>query len=434
MTEAHIARSSSKTFVRAPARAAVAVAAGAALCAAALLAGTAAAEGLKKYDSQSKDFWSKPPADWFLGDETQAQKGLTPVAGPATGLSAGEIEANLKKVKLPKGFSISLYAAGVNSARQMAWGEKGTLFVGAFGVGNVYAIVDQGGKKEVKVILKGLKMPTGLAYRDGTLYVADIDKILAYEKAEDNLDKMPEAKVVYDDMPPYVPHGWKYLAFDKEGWLYVPFGVPCNICVPPAATGQIRRIDPKSGMAEVVALGQRNSVGGDVDPRTGYYWFSENARDWLSDEGPSDKLNVITKRGQHFGYPYCHQGDMPDPKLAMGHKCSEFTPPVLKLGAHMAPLGMKFYTGNQFPAQYKNNIFLAEHGSWNRHKFQGARIMRIIVDPNGRSAKEEVFASGWLEGDKNYLGRPADILVGRDGSLFVADDWAGAIYQISYKK
>lgn len=429
MTEAFIARSRSTKFAR------QAVAAGAVLLAAALLAGTASAQELKKYDSQKKEFWNNPPPDWFLGDETQAQKGQAPVQGPATGLPEAEILANLKKIKLPPGFSISLYAAGVNSARQMAWGEKGTLFVGAFGVGNVYAIVEKDGKKEVKTIIKGLRMPTGLAYRDGTLYVADINKILAYEKAEENLDKMPEGKVVYDDLPPYVPHGWKYLVFDKEGWLYVPVGVPCNICIPPTSTAQIRRVDPKTGAAEIVALGQRNSVGGDIDPRTGYYWFSENARDWLGNDGPSDKLNVITKPGmQHFGYPHCHQGDMPDPKLAMGRKCSEFTPPVLKLGAHVAPLGMKFYTGNQFPAQYKNNIFLAEHGSWNRAKFQGARIKRIIVDPQGKTAKEEVFASGWLAEGNKYLGRPADILVGRDGSLFVADDWAGAIYQISYKK
>ena len=428
MTEAFIARSRSTSFVR------HAVAAGAAVFAAALFAGTVTAQELKKYDSQSKDFWTKPPPDWFLGDETKEQKGQAPVQGPATGLPLAEIEENLKKIKLPPGFQISVYAAGVNSARQMAWGDKGTLFVGAFGVGNVYAIVDQGGKKEVKVAIKGLRMPTGIAYREGTLYVADIDKILAYEKAEDMLDKMPEAKVVYDDLPPYVPHGWKYLVFDKSGWLYVPIGVPCNICMPPTSTGQIRRIDPKTGMAEIVAIGQRNSVGGDIDPRTGNYWFSENARDWMGDDKPSDKLNIVTRFGQHFGYPYCHQGDTPDPKYAMGRKCSEFTPPVLKLGYHVAPLGMKFYTGDQFPAQYKNNIFLAEHGSWNRAKFQGARIMRIIVDPNGKNAKEEVFASGWLQGDKTYLGRPADILVGRDGSLFVADDWAGAIYQITYKK
>ena len=178
----------------------------------------------------------------------------------------------------------------------------------------------------------------------------------------------------------------------------------------------------------------RNSVGGDVDPRTGDYWFSENARDWLADNVPSDKLNHISKIGEHFGYPYCHQGNIPDPKYAMGHKCSEFTPPVVKLGAHVAPLGMKFYTGKMFPAEYRNNIFLAEHGSWNRHQYQGARIMRITVDPKGKQAKQEVFASGWIEGKQGYKGRPADIIVAKDGALLVADDWAGAIYRISYGK
>jgi len=411
-----------------------ALTAGAALAAVTLLAAPAQAQQLKHYESQSEQFWKNPPPDWFLGDETQAQKGLAPVQGPATGLSADEIAANLKKIKLPPGFRISIYAAGVNSAREMAWGDKGTLFVGAFGVGNVYAITGQGGQKQVKVVVKGLKMPTGIAFRDGTLYVADINKIMAYEHAEDSLDAMPQPKVVYDDLPPYLPHGWKYLAFDKQGWLYIAVGVPCNICMPPTSTGQIRRVDPKTGMAELVALGQRNSVGGDVDPRTGYYWFSENARDWLGDNSPSDKLNVITRLGEHFGYPFCHEGDIPDPKYAMGHKCSEFVPPVLKLGDHVAPLGMKFYTGSQFPAEYKDNIFLAEHGSWNRHKFQGARIMRIIVDPAGKHAKQEVFASGWLQGDQKYTGRPADVLLAKDGSLLVADDWAGAIYQISYHK
>ena len=407
---------------------------GGALVVGALIAAPVLAQQLKHYDSQNKDFWTKPPDDWFLGDETEQQKGLTPLNGPATGLSAEEIEANLKKVKLPQGFQIELYAAGVNSARQMAWGDKGTLFVGAFGVGNVYAIRDEGGKKEVKTVIKGLKMPTGIAFHGGTLYVADIDKIIAYENAESSLDKMPQGKVVYDDMPPYAAHGWKYLAVDKEGWLYVPFGVPCNICMPPTSTGQIRRVDPKTGMAELVAVGVRNSVGGDVDPRTGQYWFTENARDWMSDDLPSDKLNHVSRLGIHFGYPYCHQGDTPDPKYAMGHPCSEFTPPVVKLGAHVAPLGMKFYTGSQFPDEYRNNIFIAEHGSWNRHKFQGARIERIVVDADGKQAKDEVFASGWIEGDKTYLGRPDDIIVAADGALLVSDDWAGAIYRISYKK
>jgi glucose/arabinose dehydrogenase len=403
-------------------------------CAAALAVTAAQAQALKKYDSTTRDFWEKPPADWFLGDETEAQKGLAPPAGPALPTSMEDLEKNLQAIKLPKGFKISVYAQGVPSARQMAWGDKGTLFVGSFGAGSVYAITDEGGKKEVRTILKDLKMPTGLAFRDGALYVVDIDRILKYENAEANLDKMPEAKVVYDDMPKYVAHGWKYLTFDKQGWLYVPFGPPCNICLAPAALTQVRRVNPDTGEAEVMALGVRNSVGGDIDPRTGDYWFTENARDWVSDDMPSDKLNRIARQGAHYGYPYCHQGDMLDPKYGKGHQCSEFTPPVAKLGAHVAPLGMKFYTGAQFPKEYKNNIFIAEHGSWNRHKYQGGRIMRVVADANGKKVKQQVFASGWIDGDQSYTGRPADVLLAPDGSLLVADDWAGAIYRISYGK
>ncbi len=410
-------------------RAAIAVA-----CAALFVASAAHAQALKSYDSTKKDFWEHPPADWFLGDENEAQKGLAPPAGPALPTPMADLETSLKSIKLPNGFKISVYASGVNSARQMAWGDKGTLFVGSFGAGTVYAITDNGGKKEVKPILTGLKMPTGIAFRDGALYVADIDKILKYENAEANLDKMPAAKVVYDDMPSYAAHGWKYLTFDKAGWLYVPFGPPCNECLPPTSLAQVRRVNPNTGQAELVAIGVRNSVGGDIDPRSGDYWFTENARDWISDDLPSDKLNHIEKIGAHYGYPYCHQGDLPDPKFAMGHKCSEFTPPTLKLGAHVAPLGMKFYTGKQFPAEYSDNIFIAEHGSWNRHKYQGGRIMRVVTDPKGKHIKQEVFASGWINGDQGYSGRPADILLAPDGSMLIADDWAGAIYQISYAK
>jgi glucose/arabinose dehydrogenase len=393
-----------------------------------------AQEKLKSYKSDTKDFWANPPDDWFLGDETEAQKGQAPPAGPPTGSSDAELAAMMKKIKLPPGFKIEVYASGVLAARQMAWGANGTLFVGSIGLGNVYAITDKGGKKDVKTIIKGLKMPTDVAVQGDSLYVVDINKLMKYENAEANLDKMPEAKVVYDDMPSYLAHGWKYLAADKDGWFYIPLGPPFNIGIPPTSVSQIRRVDPKTGNAEVYALGVRNSVGGDVDPRTGKYWFTENARDWVSNDLPSDKLNMISKLGEHFGYPYCHQGDLPDPKFAMGHTCSEFTPPVVNLGAHVAPLGMKFYTGDMFPAEYKNNILIAEHGSWNRNKYQGALIKRVTVDPDGKNPKQEVFASGWIEGDTGYLGRPADVIQAKDGSILIADDWAGAIYRISYAK
>jgi glucose/arabinose dehydrogenase len=395
---------------------------------------SASAADLKSYDASKPSFWAHPPPDWFLGDETEGQKGLAPPSGPATPTPADELQADLKKIKLPPGFKIEVWASGIPEARQMAWGSNGTLFVGSFGATNVYAVTDTDGKREVKTILKGLNMPTGVAFRDGSLYVIAINKLLRYDNAEANLDHLGDGVVVYDDMPPYVAHGWKYLVSDKNGWFYIPFGPPFNIGLPPTSVSQIRHVDPKTGLAEIVGLGVRSSVGGDIDPRTGDYWFTENARDWLSDDTPSDKLNHITRLGEHFGYPYCHEGDIPDPKFAMGHKCSEFTPPVVKLGAHVAPLGMKFYTGTMFPAEYKDNIFIAEHGSWNRHTYQGGRIERVIVDPSGKNAKQEVFASGWITGQRDYFGRPDDIIQAPDGSLLVSDDWAGAIYRISYGK
>ena len=226
-------------------------------------------KALKKYESGTKEFWTNPPADWFLGDETEAQKGQAPPSGPPTGASDAELAAMMKKIKLPAGFKIEVYASDVLEARQMAWGDKGTLFVGSFGLGNVYAIKDNGGKKEVKTVLKGLNMPTGLAFLDGALYVIAIDKLIKYENAEANLDNLGAGKVVYDDMPSYVAHGWKYIAVDKDGWFYLPFGPPFNIGIPPTSVSQIRRVDPKTGNAEIWALGVRNSVGGDVDPRTG---------------------------------------------------------------------------------------------------------------------------------------------------------------------
>jgi glucose/arabinose dehydrogenase len=403
-----------------------------------LFASGARTQELKHYDSNNKNFWLHPPGDWFMGDETKELKGTNylKTMPPPTGFSKDQIEAKLKDIKLPPGFKIELWASGVTDARQMAWGDKGTLFVGSLfaGGGTIHAIVDQGGQRTVKTIIKGLQLPSGIAFRNGALYVAAVDKIYKYDNAEANLDHMPQPTIVYDDMPPYVPHGWKYLTFDKNGWLYVDFGPPCNICLPPTSTAQLRHINPADGTAEIVGLGIRMSVGGDIDPRTGDYWFTENARDWLGEDIPSDKLNRLARIGEDFGYPYCHQGDIPDPKFAMGHKCSEFAPPIVKLGPHVAPLGMKFYTGNQFPASYKNSIIIAEHGSWNRLKYDGGNLTQVTVDPDGKHAKQVVFASGWIGPDNQYRGRPNDVLVAKDGSLMVADDFNGAIYRISYSQ
>jgi len=225
----------------------------------------------------------QPPPAWQQGrPPDMANSPLAPVAAPPTPTPAAQIQVN--KIKLPPGFKISVWADGILNARQMAWGDKGTLFVGTFDLGSVYAITEKDGKREVKTVIKGLKMPTGLAFKDGALYVIDIDKLKKWENAEDNLDKLGEGKVVYDDMPSYVAHGWKYITVDKDGWFYLPFGPPFNIGIPPTSVSQVRRVDPKTGNAEIWALGVRNSVGGDVDPRSGRYWFTENARDWVSDK------------------------------------------------------------------------------------------------------------------------------------------------------
>jgi glucose/arabinose dehydrogenase len=394
---------------------------------------TVQAQDLKKYDSSTKDFWLKPPPDWFLGDENKEQKGQAPNPGQPTPTPRAELDKILATIKLPPGFKIAVWASGVPQARQMAWGDKGTLFVGTFDKGTVHAVTGPDGQKVTKPFVTGLRMPTGVAFQDGALYVVDIDKLYRYDNPEANLEKAPEGKVVYDDFPPYVPHGWKYLVPDGKGWFYIPVGVPCNICLPPASTGHYRRVDPKTGAAEIVALGVRNSVGGAVDPRSGQLWFTDNGRDWISDDLPSDELNRVSKIGEHFGYPYCHQGDLADPKYGSERKCSDFTPPVYKQGPHIAGLGMKFYTGDQFPAEYKNGIFIAQHGSWNRAKKLGYRVLFLSVDPDGKNPKEQVFAGTWLD-DQKILGRPADVLQAPDGSLLVADDQTGAIYRISYQK
>ena len=394
---------------------------------------TVQAQDLKKYDSSTKDFWLKPPPDWFLGDENKEQKGQAPNPGQPTPTPRAELDKILAGIKLPPGFKIAVWADSVPQARQMAWGDKGTLFVGTFDKGTVHSVSGPDGQKVVKPFITGLRMPTGVAFQDGALYVVDIDKLYRYDNPEANLEKAPEGKVVYDDFPPYVPHGWKYLVPDGKGWFYIPVGVPCNICLPPASTGHYRRVDPKTGAAEIVALGVRNSVGGAVDPRTGQLWFTDNGRDWITDDLPNDEVNRVSKIGEHFGYPYCHQGDLADPKYGGERKCSEFTPPVHKQGPHIAGLGMKFYTGDMFPAEYKNGIFIAQHGSWNRAKKLGYRVLFLSVDPDGKNPKEQVFAGTWLD-DQKILGRPADVLQAPDGSLLVADDQTGAIYRISYQK
>jgi len=337
----------------------------------------------------------------------------------------------IERIKLPSGFEISVLADDVPDARSLAAGKDKVLFVGTR-ASSVYAVRYHGGKT-VRVIrlASGLKSPNGVALRDGALYVAEVNRILRFDNIEARLDSPPLPVVVTDRFPRETHHGWKFIRFGPDGRLYVPVGAPCNICEPDDRHGLISRIRPDGSGYEVFARGVRNSVGFDWDPRTKELWFTDNGRDMLGNDLPSDELNHAPRAGMHFGYPYCHQGDAADPEFGGRRACSEFAPPAVKLGPHVASLGMRFYTGAQFPAEYRNSIFVAEHGSWNRSKRIGYRIARVVVE-NGRVLKHEIFAEGWLQGESVW-GRPVDLEVLPDGSLAVSDDYAGAIYRIAYR-
>jgi len=339
----------------------------------------------------------------------------------------------LDRIKLPPGFEIAVWAADVPNARQMALSPGGTLFVGSRDEGAVYAVTSRGDRGEkVRVIARGLDMPSGVAFRDGALYVGEVHRVLRYDGIEARLDNPPEPAVVSDKLPRDRHHGWKFIAFGPDGKLYVPVGAPCNICEPPGPLyAAITRMPPDGGGLEVFARGIRNSVGFDWHPETRELWFTDNGRDWLGDDRPPDELNRAPRAGLHFGFPYCHGGSIPDPEFGSGHECTEFTPPAMRLGPHVAALGMRFYTGTMFPPEYRNQIFIAEHGSWNRSTPIGYRVSLVRVE-GSRAVKYEVFAEGWLENGRAW-GRPADVLVMPDGALLVADDRAGAIYRISYK-
>jgi glucose/arabinose dehydrogenase len=341
----------------------------------------------------------------------------------------------LDRIKLPPGFEITIFAEGIQEARSMALGDKDTLFVGTRTAGNVYAIRHDGRKAtQVMTIAAGLNMPNGVAVKDGALYVAEVNRVLRYDAIEANLPKPPAPQVLYDKYPRERHHGWKFIRFGPDGWLYVPVGAPCNICDREPPYASITRLKPDGSSMEVVARGVRNSVGFDWDPRTKEMWFTDNGRDMMGDEVPPDELNHAPKAGMHFGYPYCHGGDVADPEFGSKHKCSEFTAPAQKFGAHVASLGMRFYTGSMFPAEYRNRIFIAEHGSWNRSRKSGYRVMQAKVE-GGKVVEYGVFAEGFLDkASDSAWGRPVDVQVMPDGALLVSDDQANAIYRIAYRK
>ncbi len=342
----------------------------------------------------------------------------------------------LDAIRLPPGFTIEV-AARVPNARAMTLSANGTLFVGSTSAGQVHAVSFPApgtkGDAVVRLVASGLAQPAGVAFRDGALYVSAIDRILRFDGIEGRLDEPRKPVVVTDKLPGDRHHGLKYIAFGPDGKLYVNVGAPCNICEPDRDRyAVILRMNADGSGLEVYAKGERNSVGFDWDPRTKELWFTTNGRDWLGDDSPPDTLNHAPKPGLDFGFPYCHAGTIPDPEFGKKRACSEFVQPAQRLGPHVASLGMRFYTGKQFPAAYRDQIFIAEHGSWNRTHKIGYRITLVKLDERGTAVSYEPFATGWLSGEEAW-GRPADVLVAPDGSLLVSDDSAGAIYRIRYR-
>ncbi len=339
----------------------------------------------------------------------------------------------LEKIVLPPGFSIAIYADGLPKARSLARAPGGTLFVGTRSLDRVYAVRDLDGDQradEVRVLLDGLIAPNGVAVRNGALYVAEIGRVQRYPDIEARLDDPPAPELISDALPKDGHHGWKFIAFGPDGLLYIPVGAPCNVCDPKLPYAAILRMAPDGSDLKTYVRGVRNSVGFDWHPGTGELWFTDNGADRFGDDVPPDELNRVTELGQHFGFPHCHGGDFLDPTFGGEGACEALRPPAARLGPHVAALGMRFYSGEMFPSEYHQQIFIAEHGSWDRSEKIGYRVSLVRLE-NSRVVSYEPFAQGWLEGDEAW-GRPVDLLVMPDGALLVSDDRAGVIYRISY--
>jgi glucose/arabinose dehydrogenase len=374
-----------------------------------------------------------PPGSPLIGrPSTEGAMKLAPVPPPPLPTAADKLPVT--KLKLPPGFKLELYAAGVDNARTLRQGDKGTIFVSSRLKDKIHAIVEKDGKREVKVLVSGLYRPNGIVLHNGTLYIAELSQVSKIDKVEDKLDGSAKPTVIYSDLPKDEAHGWKFLTVGPDNKLYFQVGAPCNICMPSDAHAQIRRINLDGSGAEVVARGIRQIVGMDWHPVSKQLYFTENSRDWLSEDVPNDKLNRLANPGKdNFGFPYCHQGNLADQEFGWGHSCDEFTKPIALMGPHSAVLGMRFYTGSAFPAKYRNAIFIARHGSWNRSQKIGGDVVVVYLNPDGTFKSMEPFLTGFIE-NNNYIGRPADVLFTKDGAMLVSDDFNGAVYRITYDR
>jgi len=362
----------------------------------------------------------------------QAASTLAPLAGRLTVTPPEQIP--IDRLKLPAGFKLELWAHGLPGGRAMARADNGKIYVGTRAIGRVYEITDQGGQRTVRTVIDKLTQPAGVAVLGNTLYVFAIDKVLRFDDIATNPNVAPVDMTAAFNLPPEQHHNWKYVAFGPDGKLYVPFGAPCNICLPGEAYSQIRRYNADGSGMEVIARGVRNSVGFDWHPVTKELWFTDHGRDWMGDDTPDDELNRMSKTGLNFGFPFCHASGVPDRDIVKENPCSGVTLPVSNMGPHAAVMGLKFYTGTMFPADYRNAMFIARKGSWNHSKKNGFDVVAVTADAEGRNAKVTPFLTGFLNADETFNGRPAYIQQQPDGALLVSDEQMGAVYRISYSR
>lgn len=375
-----------------------------------------------------------PPPAWQQGRTAeQASSTLAPLPGRLTATPANDIPINA--LRLPPGFKVELWASGVVGGRAMARGESGKIYIGTRGIGRVYEVTDHGAQRSVRVVVDKMTQPSGVAMRNGSLYVFAIDKVLRYDGIETNPGVPPVDMTATFKLPPEQHHNWKYIAFGPDGKLYVPFGAPCNICEPPAEYAQIRRYNADGSGMEVIARGVRNTQGFGWHPVTGEMWFTDHGRDWMGEDTPEDELNRMTRTGLFFGFPYCHAAAVPDKDIKKSNPCDGVTLPAQTMGPHAAVMGLHFYTGNMFPAEYRNVMFIARKGSWNRSKKYGYDVVTVRTDAQGRSLGITPFMTGFLDSNtESFSGRPTYFLQMPDGALLISDEQLGAIYRVSYAR
>ena len=376
-----------------------------------------------------------PPPAWKQGmGADMANSTLAPLAGKMTVTPASDIPIN--KLKLPPGFKIEVWATGMPGARAMALGDNGKVYIGTRAIGRVYEVTDNGKERTSRVVVDKLVQPAGVAFNNGSLYVMAIDKVLRFDGIDKNASVTPVDLTAKFNLPPEQHHNWKYIAFGPDGKLYVPFGAPCNICEPPTAEyAQIRRYNPDGSGMEVLATGVRNTVGFDWHPTTKQLWFTNHGRDWMGDNTPNDTLNLISKTGLNFGFPYCHQGNLPDNVITKANACQGVEQPIALMGPHVATMGIKFYTGNMFPPEYKNAALIARKGSWNRNQKVGFDVVMVKAGTDGKNPKITPFITGFMNpADQSFWGRPAYLMQMTDGSMLVSDEQLGAIYRVTYSK